>query len=183
LTISFSQGSVATDLRGGAIIVLIPSSSFLNLTVKKNLVHVFRSYRENKSGTLFETWCIQCLNYCTRPLNIIFFFYFDLDPLTSTWQRIICTVGNALLRTLTERTCTCLVWSGRRRFCRTWNTPATRKISTSTLKSTSSHCRPLRTTPRTRRSLTTSEWRIRTRMRTGIPKGMAETVIVLGEWE
>jgi len=56
LTICFSQGSAATDLRGGGSFKSnFPRISFLNLTVEKlrNLVHFCRSYRTNNSGPLF----------------------------------------------------------------------------------------------------------------------------------
>ena len=62
MTTCFSQGSAATDLRGGVAVKSISSRrSFLNLTVKKlwNSVQFCRSYRIDKSGPLFETRCIR----------------------------------------------------------------------------------------------------------------------------
>ena len=55
LIIYTSQGSAATDLRGGGSFnSVFLRRSFLNLTVKKwKLVHVCRSYHKNKSGTYF----------------------------------------------------------------------------------------------------------------------------------
>ena len=79
----FSQGSMATDLRGGADFnSIFLHRFFLNLTVKKirKLVHICRSYRENKSDTLFWDTVYKSIHYDIfnttmekLPLKVIYF--------------------------------------------------------------------------------------------------------------
>ena len=70
MTVYFSQGSVATDLKeGGSFNSIFLRRSFLNSTVKKitKTVHVCRSYRKNKIGTLFfcdTVYSMACVHQC-----------------------------------------------------------------------------------------------------------------------
>ena len=90
MTVYFSQGSVATDLKeGGSFNSIFLRRSFLNGTVKKlwKLFHVCRSYRKNKiigtlfSGTRCTVWhaCISALRAgCDRQKIGLIRFVGDL---------------------------------------------------------------------------------------------------------
>jgi len=57
----FLQGTAATDFKGGGTFnYSFLRSSIPSLTVKtlRKVVHICQSYLKNKTGLVFETWCI-----------------------------------------------------------------------------------------------------------------------------